>query len=631
MSFSSGSYVTRNKAEEGLSETITSWRTTGNGVAPVSDADTCDKLLTLYDPFDFSIEYRIKWVKVKHPKCKGVRCFGFNYYYKKVPVPYPYYTFVKKTLSVRNWRMILSSGSKVVRSTRKEKLAHDEVALRMEWLIAALKREGKCRPIKHRQVERQNDCTHFLSKRDTGEHPGPGVVQTDYVSPDWPYYGGGSFVDLASQNYKFRFWEPPGQSDFYVGESNTYVYTDQTAEFVNRLSRDTVTDPMSALFSSEAVATLTAMLWPDSGDFNEIGAQPLVDIAEAVSEGTILGPPPNPGEAYTSIMNNALSNEKINALRDLVDFSANAWLWTTLVVSPVVQSAMALCASVQANDDAIEKFQSAAKAGNWIQGKSLRVYNGLEDCDIDTDHSESWSTDSTWSGEVTRSSQVNYEIDVHKMEGNALFSYKLDQSDADLMNTSGVRIGHFLQRLSTDVTELAWNIVPLSFVVDWFTSEFTGRLDLRSKIYMPVADWKLTLSHSVKVFSVINGYSMLRETSVVKYRWQDGWFGAPGDWVVDDSHVLLDHCPDTYYKTVSGVLYKYVPVQQHFSEKQTDITEEYKYYHRQVYNKPIRRSNESIATADSTFGLPCFNNIKPDPLDMGKAVTLGALLWGLPL
>lgn len=627
--FSSGSYVNDATAEEGLLETVMSWRTPGNGYAQVSNPDTCDKLLTLYDPFDFTIDWRLKGVRVKRTSprdpCRSKnkwKCW-FDY----VHVSYPYYQFKKKTLSVRHWRLILRAGKKVSSAASGENVSHEEVALRLKWLEKALSPHKICGPLSYRPPERQNDCTHYTSIREVGAHPGPGIIKTDYVSPDWPYGGGGSFIDLASQNYAHRAWEPPGNATFFVGESNSYQYTDPTSNYVNLLTQGLITDPMSRLFDPDSISTLTAMLWPDSGDFKEIGAQPLIDIAEAVSDGSIIGAPPNPAEAHDKMLRNAISDENLKAARNVVDFSANLWLWTTLVITPVISSAMALSASVRANDDAIEAFQKKADEGKWIKGKSLRVYNGLKDCvDIDPEHSESWSTDSVWSGETTRSSSVNYSLDVHKLEGNAMFVFLLDRDAGFQMNTSGVRLGHFFKRLSTDLSSITWNLLPLSFVFDWFSSEFTGTLNLLDKIYMPVSDWKLTVSHNVTAYLSITGYSMLRETSAVKWRWQDGFWGAPGKWVIDDNHVLLDHCPETFY-TGTSTLYKYEPEQQHFGEKKTDITELFKYYHRQVYNKPVRRTD--FTWGDSTFGLPCFNNIHSDPLDMGKSVTLGALLWGL--
>lgn len=568
---------------------------------------TCDVKVTAFDPFDFVIDWRTKYVKVRKSKVtKSGRKF---YYYTTLPVPYPYYEFVLKTRTVREWRFELKAGKSVLAKLH-ERFPRPHILRNMAFLEARLKRYGPCRVIKPRSASVQHDVVHWSS--DISEVPTEGVLMN---AP-------GAFAYTLAQNghYGHRAFELESE---YVGDAGTGPFFIANASLENPLNT-----AKSVVFSDTTVSTVTAMLWPDSGDMEDIGSSPLIDLAEAASDGVFpLGPPPNPVDAHARMVRSALSDDTFATIAKVVDFAADAYLWTTLVFEPVIQSAIGLSVAVEANDIAIDRYAELAAGGKWHQGKSIRLFGlnptmtksclGIPD-KLSYDNNELGCT-----------RNVTHTIDAKSIEANALFVYKLSEFDAAQMNTSAMRLGQFFNRLSSSLDTVIHNIIPLSFVYDWFTSEYTGILNLKDKVYLPVDDWKVTISLKTDIdvetvcTTTTHAYTNKRIVCV-KYK------ECPYPGTVPDIQSGVGPAPyDASYQKISWINSTYYYVQYDWETVETEAyvetQETHKYYQRSVFDRPVRRTDFS----DGEVGIECLDTTKSDPLEeTGKLVTLGALLWG---
>lgn len=609
-------YVTDTTIVDGSSKSIYGFRSGLRGSPKPKEADTCDLKFTRDNPFDFSIDWRTHYVKVREPrKTKSGRIF-----YKTVrrEVPYPFYQFKSQTRSIREWRLIYNAGIGVLLEAGAHNFELPHVKARLLRLRNLLMRHKKCLPLRYKNPEVQHDCLAMESSIDSFPSVGParftftcGGTEASHTVPNFAWLG-----------YRYRFWEPLGIQ--YTGPSHIVADTAEQTAFKSQLSSGLISEPQSIVFDSNTVSTVTAMLWPDSGDFEDVGSSPLIDLAEAISDGHYpLGPPPNPAEAHDRILANAISNDTLLNLqsgKDAIDFASNLWLWKALVLEPVVSSAIGLMASVAANDKAIDAYTRKAKEGKWIKGKSLRLFSNAADCnDVETHYSESKTfTSGTYVDGSYDFAHANISVDadIKKAEANAMLVYKLSEFDAAQMNTSGVRLGQFFNRLSSGFDEVLHNIIPLSFVYDWFSSEYTGILNLENKIYMPVQDWKLTMSYNLDMYLTMSETADFQATFYDKYYCSKPW-----------RCVLLNPpvCVIGHYRPVTWTSgnWKFVPTSSPTQILEQQATERLKFYKRTVYNSPVRRTDFS-----SGIGISCLDTLNPDPLDMGKSVTLGALIWG---
>jgi hypothetical protein len=181
------------------------------------------------------------------------------------------------------------------------------------------------------------------------------------------------------------------------------------------------------------------------------------------------------------------------------------------------------------------------------------------------------------------------------------------------MNTSGVRLGQYFQRLTSDLGNVLYNLIPMSFVYDWFTSEYSGALDLNERVYMPVGSHKLVISYNLETYLTCTHTDILKHTLTAKWWYYRYWRDLHRD-------VLHTYLEDTWVQ----MPYKYVPKEQYKYEESGTSTEHLKYYVRKVYENPLRRTT---FPPEGTFGIDCFDT-KTGPLSDGQATTLGALLWG---
>lgn len=624
-------YTTDSTIVDFDSRSISGWRTgkLGNRLPP--EADTCDKKYTLQNPFDFSIDWRLRYVKVRVKRYSKRRKRYYHYNTWK-PVSYPYYTFKEQTRTVREWRLIYQSGIKTIAESNVDPRHIEELNRRIGWLGKFLKDHGKCKALKFRQPQEQHNCTAWkttLDGQDNSIIMAPfnsathGKFTSDYVS--WSTYWqkwittedtlSFSFGDGLYFNYHRRFWLPFSATT--IGPSGAGISTSVCTPVRYQWTSSLLTIPMDIAFDTvNTVPTLTAMLWPDSADFEDSNAQPLVDIAEAISDGAFpLGPPPNPKEAHDRIMDNLMSPDDFAALKagkNAIDFAANAWLWDTLVLQPVISSAIALSTSVKANDMAIDSYAKAAKSGDYIKGKSLRFLRNPHGCinggPLDRYYEEYEAVSST--GERLGFVGTSADIEVKKAEGNAMMVYRLSDIDAAVLNSSAMRLSQFFNRLSTDLDSVLYNVLPLTFVLDWFTSEFSGVLNLKNKVYMPIADHKLVVSYKLDANVSVAKHCNYK-CGVYSKHTTDSW----RLWYTGK----LENRTGTF--ETSGYTYTCTSVleKKHSAKANEQVT----YYKRQVYDAPTRRTDFS-----GGLGIDCFDDIKIDPLDMGKTITLGALIWG---
>lgn len=608
-------YVINKKIMPGESEYINTFRS-GNGNAGPSPKNTCLKTITASDPFDFSVEYRRKAVKTRVP---FVSKSGKRYYRTKyVYVDYPYYNFVTKTRSVIAWRFELQAGK---RALKKISQATPHINERLEWLEKRLRKEGVCRPVKPRSADVQHSVTHWKSTI-SGL---PAVQQLKNVLNDVA-----PVPLITNDNYGFRSIEFPFEE--VVGQENNGVNAIYSQTMIDAIHNAPITD----LLKGTTVSTITAMLWPSSDDFQESDASPLIDLSEAAADGVFpLGPPPSASEAHDKLVKNCMSDTKIKAVSDLVDFASNAHLWKQLVLEPVIQSAAALSTSVEANDMAIETYAKMAKSGKWQQGKNLRLYG-----ESPLEAALSFGAYDTYTTSVgsTANNSNNYGVLTHNMtynkfEANAMFVYKLSLADSASLNTSGMRLGQFFNRLSSSLDTVIHNIIPLSFVYDWFSSEYTGILNLKDKVYMPVDQYKVITSFNCAL-DIESQVAHTVYASKVKFM-----YGRTIN-AYDEDSTYMTYNVDRQYNQLShgtwpvGKLTWVSSKKYHVVVSNTplevpheySIKETHNYYSRYVYENPSRRTDFS----NGDLGILNFDYEKRDPLaDDGKKVTLAALLWGM--
>jgi hypothetical protein len=533
-------------------------------------------------------------------------------------IPVPYYEFKKQTRSVREWTAILNACSKVVAAAESNfDNPVSQIRLRVDWLSKALSHyvssAGFCRRFKYKDASVQHDCVNYKSFIDG--------------FPQFPYLSGpaGSVNHPAWFQARYRFFEP-GLGD-YTGQIGGHAPSAEKANFTSNLTKGLVTEPIEAVFNSSTVSTITAMLWPDSGDFEDSNAKPFIDLAEAVSDGKFpLGEVPDAKETYKR-MSSAYKNKGLaHAITESIDFGANLWLWSTLVIEPVVSSAVALSSSVQANDDAIEGYNRKAENDEWIKGKSIRLFKDRYNC-FAPDPIEPLTIEKSYEtpsnlGYIGTYGSSFFRINPSKIknEANAMIVYRLGSLNGNLLKSSGMQLGQFFNRLSSSIDTVFHNLLPLSFVGDWFTSRFTGVLDLKDKVYMPVAEYKIIVSYKFDLSLEVEARGFMRSTQINRYyrryTYMPWVFFRGPEWIS-----YAGNLPVEYY--LRPMYYKAVLADQHEVKVNDLYLETHTYYKRQVYINPERRVN-----FDDGLQITCFEYTKEDPLNTGKSITLGALLWG---
>jgi hypothetical protein len=602
---------------DGYSKSIYGFRSEGGvSMAPKPGSSVCDTKITLYNPFDFTVQYHSKTVKVRQSYVTiRRRQKVIRWHWVKVTVPYPRYIFKKQTHTVRAWREIHVAGQHAINQA-PDKTMLGELSKRLAWLRSALARYPDCRAkVPPRSAESQHNCKAIESTM--SEFPTSPVVS--WVEPitgreltHWTQY-------MLLGNTYYRFLQVPG-CDYTGKVGTTGSFGVKMAPFKEQLKEGLFNAPSRFLNDSKTIETVAALLWPSSDDMEKIAVTPLVDIAEMISDGTYpLGPPPDPRDAHAKMVKSAISDTALKKLmvgKHAIDFAANLWLWETLVLAPVVSSAIGLAASVSANDKAIERYNEIAKKGEWVKGKKFRLYNHPNICsDGNIQLSERETYPAVPSIDVENTLSVDVEINT--FEGNAQFVYKLDESDAVLMNTSGAQIASYLQRLSVDLYEVAYNLIPLSFVFDWFSTAYSGKLNLRSKTYLPIGSSKLILSQKCKADIILDESTTVNIIKHDLYAY-GSFFRTVYSW--NNPRKNFRESPySSYYYVYKGMETKKV---------QQLVSEHIDYYERVVIDNPTRRTNFDFSDGTG-LGLSCLDTNNHQPLQLGQEITGAALIWGL--
>jgi hypothetical protein len=639
-----GSITTDTTMLPNHAESITGYRSGGEVGARAKY--TCDLPLTAYDPFDFEVDWRIKYIKVYTKIPLGT---GFYHKYVRKPVPYPYYKFVKKTRTVKAWRLEISAGTSVLGSLPQDfKGATGEIELRLKWIKDILKKYGPCRLIPPRSASVQHPVYHW--KSEISSQPVIGVLAPPFKEGDYAYVTNNfykhRFIEMDHENYDDSLPHNDATSHYLVGAWNSIM------------SGYCVTTPVNTVFDPKTVETVTAMLWPSSDDFENIKANPLIDLAEMAADMQFpLGPPPNAAEAHKRMVDKCLSDNIFGSITEVVDFAANAHLWTTLVLAPVVQGAVGLATSVEANDKAIEAYNKMAQTEKWQQGKSVRLFGRNPKTAATCFGAPANLNYSQPFGNSGLAHTLNLNLEYKKFTAQASMYYLLNKQDAVMMNTSGQRLGQFFNRLSSSLDTVLHNIIPLSFVYDWFTSEYSGVLDLKDKVYMPVSAWKVTMSYNLDVevgidaTTVNGGFTIIETLKYWEYTLVDTYPNHP---VLKGKYFTkvftgntVDSVTTKYYsgwtppfgttivtivagsQTVPNDKAKWL-VREFGEFKDVELKfegqEKHTYYQREVFENPARRTNFE----SNDYGIACFDFSKPEAFeDTGKNITLAAIIWGL--
>jgi hypothetical protein len=194
-------------------------------------------------------------------------------------------------------------------------------------------------------------------------------------------------------------------------------------------------------------------------------------------------------------------------------------------------------------------------------------------------------------------------------------------------------------------------------VYDWFTSEYSGVLDLKDKVYMPVSAWKVTMSYNLDVevgidaTTVNGGFTIIETLKYWEYTLVDTYPNHP---VLKGKYFTkvftgntVDSVTTKYYsgwtppfgttivtivagsQTVPNDKAKWL-VREFGEFKDVELKfegqEKHTYYQREVFENPARRTNFE----SNDYGIACFDFSKPEAFeDTGKNITLAAIMWGL--
>lgn len=593
-------YVQNQQIDNLSNEWLYTWRTSNNGQnqpSKKSAIDCCTLKLTYLDPFIFRPNVVRKYFKVRRWK-------NNRWYYSTRSFDFNELVFEKHTRSLREWREIAKTFLSLVDEGVISSKRTPEIYSKGYYLVRKLNKYRKCicgrlRP-KMRPPEVQHACTHRKYEWDkpadfiVDEPMWPGVPYT-WTSINTQYMGR---YNIANETqHELNTPENP-----LISRPDDYsVYTDWVATARRNLTSDIAIELLNKK------STLAAVLWPSSTDFNPAGydnAQPLVDVAEAVSDGTILGTPPSPVQAAQLIEDmSGVTMKSIDRLRQTVDFASNTWLWWQLVARPVYSAAVSLGGAVAANDARVEAINSTIWDEKWIQGRSLRVHDkSAETCWL--------SVPKTFSREYVGSrvsEAFTEEVGVDELESNAQFIYKLGLDN--LVTSSGQQLGMFFNSLSTSLEEVMYNLMPLSFVIDWFTKDYSGQLDVKSKTYMNVTSSKLILSVKSRVYFKRRWTA---KSSLIYAQLHTQFPGCSGYTWAPQYHFnkTIDDLPDL------GPCYGYYLLGSWNMDRDEETTHAYKYYWRNFVVDPPNSPYESIK-CQVTSSTPNF----------GQGITLGALIW----
>lgn len=478
------------RSEDSSLEYISGFRSSGKTSATGKRVASCDKEISLVDPFDLSITRNDKLTKVReyYVTNSGKRKFR----YKLVVLPHPRYEFKMKTRTVKEWKMVLLAGSRVVSAPQMPK------SVASFWrhyrkLHRVISRYNCSATSAIRSAGVQHSVTHF--KTTIQEPPvNSGQITWDYYGPKTLYSG---FSDNAYGHRLLEFshyFDSNGSllTGTHGGMSiNSRHYTKVNNARLH-IEHTYFQDPFTELISS--VPHLTAMLWPDTDDMTNIPRfNPLGTAAELAVDGFPLAQTPEVFEPAKDLLEHESAYNTINTV---MDTAANAQLFTALVAVPLMMSGASMLTAISANDNIIESYQKIANRNLWIQGKSRRLYSRpTEKYNFDNIVTSTYFD--SLANEVSPAGRWQAEFEIRMNEANASFYYRPSFKTSSELDTSAKRLGLFFNQMSISLESLMYNLIPFSFVMDWFSNHFSEQMELQDKVYLEIDDWKLTLSHKI--------------------------------------------------------------------------------------------------------------------------------------
>ena len=594
-------YTTDDRASNLDYEKIFGWRTGGGGppANAKSVADACQMELRMYDPFIYEPVTINKSINYRYYK-NGVKHVG-----NKV-VPFIDLKFEFQTRTLKEWREIRSVFLKLVSEGIISGSKCPEVYTKGMYMVRKVNKynDRVCGKPYYRSSRLQRPVLH--SKYEWDREP---VFRNDI--PIFPHLTSiYRWTSIDTQHIAHHNIAETGslpltgpENPFFNFPPTLQYYSDWVAE----KKSDFCADPINTLEGQ--VGTLAAIMWPSPEDLTDDDtASPLIDVAEAVSDGTILGTPPSPTDATRILTERSGVDSKylatLDKLSESISFAVNSWLWWQLAARPVYSSMVALSASVKANDNRIAKLNDLATSSKWVQGKSRRIYSDAsKDCFGSEDSFYMPGTD----GRVIDSATET--VAVEHFEANASFVYQLGLDN--LVVGSGQQLSLFFNSLSTSLADVAYNLVPMSFVFDWFSHRYSGPIDLSSKTYMNVRESKLTFSHK-SILSFKREYTA--SCSVIVAR-------ACGWPISSNIRCFKNYVGNpTYFFNVTelpptGSCLEYEVLGESNLSIDETTTMRYERYDRRVIDNPTR----------NYVGIPC-QDILSEP-STGQLVTLGALVW----
>lgn len=582
-------------------ESIYGWRT------KCSAEDACereapeDMEITAYNPLNFKLETRMKIVKwrknVKDSNGKNIYKYGKPIYYTYVKrINYPYFTFKKQTMHILAWLHILKVLDKL---NTMVNLKRDvpQIYRRYMWLrkILADYKRRKLRAIRNlNHPDGQHSAFHTKGEVLYDES------RTATFSRD-PNQSRTNVSDIAryhTVNLSYIY------APYHNANGGSQGIDSDFEILQKRVWKNFATDPINHV--SDRVGSMALWLWPGADDFlsENDRAQPAVDLAEALADGSLIGEPPN----VSSFLNQ--EHTVVGLMHKSIKFSANSLLWYKLVIEPVVSSAVALSASIVSNDIIMDNLLKSSKEGKWFQGKARPYFKDSSGFVTDFGSNIYKREDCA----VTDS--VDDVIKYPNMKAFGQMRYKLSYIDMLYMHdSSAARMGLYFNQLSTSLREVMHNVVPLSFVFDWFSSRVSLVQNLQKKVLVPVEDWAITSSvkaemENTRVWTRIGGYNKF--TCRRPPPWNTVLLGYTGWWPQCDLQPCASISPRYSVTTIVGF---------YEINEEAKRAEKFSYYYRIVDRKPM-------PVAPQDFDMPNRPTIRALP-DQGKLVTLSALIYTL--
>ena len=585
-------YVNSEKLSHGEYEFISSYRSNyGKYLPKQTTGSLCsDKEFTAYNPISFTVNYKLRRVRVKQPLNNG------RYRWKYVLIRYPYVTFKKETYNAVIWKFILQAAEDTYHFIRDfDMMNNGIIRRRIRWLKRMLAqhdiRKKKC-TLSVATAKHLHNVTHLK------------INMSDF-NPDSLKLEVGPWTFWVAEETMFKEISSFEDRDCFTQVthgnrgSTEYQFIEYTKQFAyeSQNLRDYVQ------FYEQG---MLLWLWPSTDSVrrkDDSRSQLFVTAAEAISDGTLLGETPNIKDIYNK------HNTYAKSLKSIVDFAANTHLWVNLVIRPLMAEISALTGLVPMLDRILDDVIKMSKADKWIQGDTRPYFKEYPMDDMKC--LISYQKEKVYNASLD--DIIKDTTDYPMAEAYGQLWYKLDHNALSVAAyTTRGRLALGLSDMSTSLSTVAYELIPFSFVYDYFDKTYQRSLAIRNKVFIPLDDYKLGTSIKYRVETERKFYGSRKVYKQYVYKLDRST--RPYQWVYVRTAYYLRKPPPTF----STGDYKFV-TDDNPEEKSISGVVSYETIRKYVrfYSRPKYDINAPVPPASLTT---------PNP---EQTLTLGALLWSI--